>query len=408
MTELQRQARLQLARDDGHRARELFDAQIWWRVFTGFGPYIIGGGALLWLIALLGFDFLKDASQLITTGGVIWTAGRYVLLGTARGTSAVMEIAGDPLRPLISHFRDIVWRCGRPVVVFVDDLDRCDSDYVARLLQGIKTLFWDTQVVYVVAADRHWLRAAYENSYQKFDGYVGEPGRPLGYLFLEKIFQMSVSVPALSGNLQKQFFDRIVGMSHRELDRALDETATEARARLAGKESVQEILAAVDKSNRAGIDPLLKHKIREEAAVRMSRKTSEEEEIEHQLSAFVPLLEPNPRAMKRMVNAYGVRRAIDLLAGRHTPTPVLARWTIMELRWPLLAEQLSLHPEQVAWIRSGKPPPKGIAEPLASLHTDPGVRKVVAGRGYGKSLTVEAIRACTGLHPADPTSSAVA
>src|SRR3712207_7942290 len=42
---------------------------------------------------------------------------------------------------------------------FVDDLDRCQSSYVIRLLEGIQTLFSDPRVMYVISADRRWLRS---------------------------------------------------------------------------------------------------------------------------------------------------------------------------------------------------------------------------------------------------------
>jgi KAP family P-loop domain len=42
----------------------------------------------------------------------------------------------------------------RPVVVFVDDLDRCESKYVVEFLEGIQTLFREAPITYVVAADR--------------------------------------------------------------------------------------------------------------------------------------------------------------------------------------------------------------------------------------------------------------
>jgi hypothetical protein len=47
----------------------------------------------------------------------------------------------------------------------------------------------------VVAADRQWICASFEKEYEAFGKSIGEPGRPLGYLFLDKMFQVSVSVP---------------------------------------------------------------------------------------------------------------------------------------------------------------------------------------------------------------------
>ena len=37
-----------------------------------------------------------------------------------------------------------------------------------------------------------------------------EPGRPLCYLFLEKIFQLSVSMPTVDDKLKQQFWEHLI------------------------------------------------------------------------------------------------------------------------------------------------------------------------------------------------------
>jgi hypothetical protein len=54
------------------------------------------------------------------------------------------------------------------------------------LLEEIQTLFREAWVIFVVAADRHWLTAYYEEAYENLCPRISEPGKPLGYLFLEK------------------------------------------------------------------------------------------------------------------------------------------------------------------------------------------------------------------------------
>ena len=62
---------------------------------------------------------------------------------------------------------------------------------------------------------------------------------------------------------------------------------------------------------------------------------------EHRLQQFAPLLEANPRSMKRSVNAYGLNHARAILESRKVSVEALARWTIVELRWPVLANYLA-------------------------------------------------------------------
>lgn len=105
--------------------------------------------------------------------------------------------------------------------------------------------------------------------------------------------------------------------------------------------------------------------------------------------------------MKRLVNAYGIRRAIDFLSERHTERGKLALWTIIELRWPALAEHLADNPDDVDFIRKKKSPPNGTSGWLRELFLDKSVYDAVKGEGVSAELTVDAIRECVGLRPAE-------
>ena len=65
---------------------------------------------------------------------------------------------------------------GRPLVVFVDELDRCRPTYAIELLEVTKHLFAVDKVVFVLAINRqqlvHSIRAVYGNDFDA-DGYLG-------------------------------------------------------------------------------------------------------------------------------------------------------------------------------------------------------------------------------------------
>ena len=65
---------------------------------------------------------------------------------------------------------------GRPLVVFVDELDRCRPTYAIELLEVTKHLFAVDKVVFVLAVNRqqlvHSIRAVYGNNFDA-DGYLG-------------------------------------------------------------------------------------------------------------------------------------------------------------------------------------------------------------------------------------------
>jgi KAP-like P-loop domain-containing protein len=142
--------------------------------------------------------------------GALLAFSRSLLFGSATAAQAYMDARSDPLGPIIALFEKLVGAIERPVVVFIDDLDRCDGTYVIALLEGIQTLFRTRRVTYVIAADRKWICSCFEKRYADFSKTIGEPGRPLRYLFLDKVFQVSASVPRVSAQMQESYWQSLL------------------------------------------------------------------------------------------------------------------------------------------------------------------------------------------------------
>ncbi len=121
------------------------------------------------------------------------------------------------------------------------------------------------------------------------------------------------------------------------------------------------------------------------------------EEIENRLAPFAGLMEPNPRAMKRLVNAYRIELRRLLTEGRRvgaaavTPEQI-ALWTIVSLRWPLLADQLALRPELLAGASD-----EALRPSMRELLASADVQAVVTGDGVSARLTAHAVRTLVGL-----------
>ena len=142
--------------------------------------------------------------------GVLFS--RFWLMGSRRSARIFMEHHRDSVPMIVRHFKKMVQGACQPCAVFIDDLDRCEGSYVVELLQGIQTLFHESKVVFVVAADRKWLRASYEQSYGEFNGSIGRAGHPLSHLFLDKMFQISAPVPRMPVTTQRRYWDRLTEM----------------------------------------------------------------------------------------------------------------------------------------------------------------------------------------------------
>lgn len=174
------------------------------------------------------------AAGVISLAGLLWagarSATRFVALDSSTGAQSFIEASSAPMKKLADELVWYVRQIQGPVVLAIDDLDRCDKEYVVRLLDAIQTILRTPQVptratsrrkfrrrryrrpsgkvFLIVAADGRWLRASYESTHSEFLNPLEEPGRSMGYLFLDKLFQLTVPVPPLSDDQRHDFFSQ--------------------------------------------------------------------------------------------------------------------------------------------------------------------------------------------------------
>ncbi|HEU4880915.1 MAG TPA: P-loop NTPase fold protein [Longimicrobium sp.] len=337
---------------------------------------------------------LKLLTGALAAWGTVFAVSRSLAFGSARAAQTYTELKSDPLSPIVRLFQRLTASIRQPVAVFIDDLDRCDGKYVVELLEGVQTLFRTAPVTYVVAADRKWICASFQQGYRDFGDDIGEPGRPLGYLFLDKLFQVSASVPRPAPEVQRAYWSallRAAGTADAATLEARRQQAEAVAEREVGNRKTTEALQAFV---QAAADPVEQEGRRAVAAQRITTPEAQRETQKHLLEGFADLLEPNPRSMKRLVNAYGLHQATHFLEHRHVAPDALARWTLIELRWPLLADHLESHPETIAAVDGGAEP-AGIPDALKPLLRDEALRDVVRG-GAAAPLDEAALRQIVG------------
>ena len=351
--------------------------------------------ALLHGTALVGLDEpLKIVGALLTAAAGIYTYARLMVFGSGRAAQAYADLTADPYGPVVRLFHRLVGRIRPPLVVFIDDLDRCDSDYVVELLEGIQTLLRDAPVTYVIAADRKWICSSFEKKYGDFAGSIGEPGRPLGYLFLDKMFQISAGLPRLTPEIQARYLAGLLSDGDRVS--AAPDAAAIARAtrRLQGITDETAIERVIAETQGASVAE--QRAVRAAAALQITSAEAAAA-TEHRLQKFADLLEPNPRSMKRLVNAVGMAQARGFLEGRTVLPETRARWVMLTLRWPILAEFIAAEPERLRhWMAATEKPLEGTAgwpQPMTQLLSDRAIRAVVGSPTDDGNLTPESLLA---------------
>lgn len=340
----------------------------------------------------------------ITLLTAIYVNSRSLALGSRRAAQTYADLKDDPFKPIARLFNQLVDSIDRPLVVFIDDLDRCDSKYVVELLEGIQTLMRGAAVTYVVAADRKWICSSFEQRYAGFSPPIGESGRPLGYLFLDKLFQVSAAIPQIPPDIQSFYWARLLSPTATDPSREAEaraEAAKQAEQEAGALSRQEDLQALVQQASKTG-DRIRIQAVRAACAKRISSPDAVVR-TEHRLQAFAHLLEPNPRAMKRLVNAYAMHQATLLLAGRETGVGALARWTILELRWPLLADFLAIRCECVDALhrRLAAEELPQIPESLRCLFGDELVKGVIGAEEDEDRLTTDEVKTILGAVQGD-------
>jgi hypothetical protein len=386
--------------------------EYWWRINSGRAQYFFAVAIIAWILALVVFPLLRNAAGddaglksvgtaadnvskilalIATVWGAVFAFQRSLLFGSAKAAQNYAELIHDPANQIKQRFTDLIKRL-RPsrVAILVDDLDRCQSQYVVDLLEGIQTLFRAAPVVFIVAADRNWLNACYEEVYEKLRNRIHAPGKPLGTLFLEKAFRFSTAMPGIPEQLRQEYWQHLLRLSTKEGREDLEAARAEALnlVRLAQSESdVRKLVNHANEDQERTFSE--KQAIREAAAVRLASPKIIKQ-IEHTLRPYAPLLEPNPRGMKLLVNAYSATRALSILSEVNIGLHQLALWTILSGRWPQLADYLVERPEALSRLREGNA--DGFDENIRSLVSDPHVLAVIGTAETG--LSKEAIEKC--------------
>ncbi|MFZ1688708.1 MAG: P-loop NTPase fold protein [Flavobacteriales bacterium] len=339
----------------GKQAPFKYQRGIWWHWVVwhwamAMGPWMIAAAVMLAVAYFL--KGLGTATELIAgviAGAItLVTLGRSLLFGSSKAAESFMDQRKDATRPVKDRYAKLIRAIGQPVIVFVDDVDRCDKAYVVELLEGIQTLFREAPVTFLIAADRKWICRSFEKHFEDFGTSVGDAARPLGYLFLEKLFQLSVSLPPLSLRLQQEFQAALLrqGGDPAEAEQVLMKAEEIAE----GTVKTGLTQAQADELVDATTDLIQKQAVQRVLAKRLASVTMDAQR-KHDLEPFANLIESNPRAIKRFLNAYGMQQSLSRLENRRIPTEHLVRWTILELRWPLLAEHVCTSPKVIDQVK---------------------------------------------------------
>lgn len=202
------------------------------------------------------------------------------------------------------------------VVVFIDDLDRCQSAKIIETFETIKLFLNIPECTFVLGVDDAKIRQAIIETYRAGD----QTETAFSDDYLEKIIQLPFRIP------EQRLDDIICYVSMLFLKRDL---GPEGWTRLLGDRS------SLFSHVRAGADPF-PHWITDNASL-CATNASETASHLAQIKPYIPILalglRGNPRQIKRFLNILALRQRLAAANGLSVRTDFLIKLLVIEYAW---------------------------------------------------------------------------
>jgi len=257
--------------------------------------------------------------------------------------------SGDPLARFRKHFAQLLKAVERPILVVIDDIDRCKPEFIVELTRGLQTILTSSRVIYLILGDRNWIEQAFDVVNHDMSNIDVGPEHSFGGRFVEKAIQLSFVLPDISDQQETYVREVLLGreasssetsrkpligppgeptgsqnpaesayLSQAEQNRLRSETRKQVREKLSGKRKLEEIdQSGIElESASASADAYTRPTIREEVILRRAASRDQvQQAIGHRLQSLASYLPSNPRHIKRIINAIAMYQDSILLTG---------------------------------------------------------------------------------------------
>jgi hypothetical protein len=313
---------------------------------------VAGLGLRVGVPALLGMPDLSLASVLGELAGTV-----RALPGMLRDKAATFDPedakklikdapgGADQVRRNIRDFRKdfaelLIEAKIKTLVVFIDDLDRCIPDTIIETLEAIKLFLFVKGTAFVLAADEHIVQYAVRRRFPELPNSEREVGRD----YLEKLIQIPIRIPPLSGADAWSYMNMLFA------ERCLEADAYAAVCKHAANFKPTGI------AERA-FDLPTARQIFGDAAVPQQLQ-ADLDLITQIAPVLIPGLGGNPRRIKRFLNMLLLRLEMGESRGLDLQRRVMAKLMLLEYLKPIFFRQLA----RLQASQDGKPRELAVVE----------------------------------------------
>ena len=318
-------------------------------------PALLGGVGWLWAQHSGQIDFLpplgQDLVQWIFWGGAILTAGlqmasivqdpfslsfgSFVKAPTYREKIGFIGDFEEDFEHIVAIATSKVWGWKqRKLIIFIDDLDRCEPPKPADVIEAINVFLDSTGCVFVIGMDSRAVVASVEAKYEKLfqKTRLELPDQPtLGRCFLQKIVQVPFAIPPVPDYYMSVLVKHIIGPRPEGMQPVL-------------------VTAAAEDGGTVQTTPSSQPQPADSPAGRQTREDigsyRENVDVWEAINRGVEYLAANPRQLKRFVNLFRLQLYIaharglfrELIAEDEPHSGYtldsLAAWIALSMRWP--------------------------------------------------------------------------
>jgi predicted KAP-like P-loop ATPase len=212
------------------------------------------------------------------------------------------------------------------LVVFIDELDRCNPDTILETLEAIRLFLFTGNSVFIIGADERHISYAVKRKFDEIEGQQINIGKE----YLEKIIQYPIRIPRL--NKEEVEFYLTCLLFQKDLT----------------SEEFEQIIEFLKREKlKSFLDFSITYQLIKSELPEIADKVKESISIAKQLSAVLSNgLNGNPRHCKRFLNSLVMREKMAKYKDIHLDRKVLAKIMLLEyFKTPLFRKLAALHSE---------------------------------------------------------------
>ncbi len=373
--------RLNLGRVDTEKVRLNIHDRILTFFWNSARNWIFGSGLLLFIsMAVTLIGWLNNANIVSNLGwsglGSISLIG--ALLNIKKYMTAKQNVEKEPASVTLKDYIDIpeynkelgfvhnveadlhrvlasVPKEHRPIVIFIDDLDRCSPAKVAQVLEAVNLFLAGDfpDCMFVLGMDSEMVAASLQSAHKDMLTCLpSDASIPLGWRFMDKFVQLPFIIPPAEDNEIQRYTRSLFSVTQEVIPEPAMKHALDRAEFIQSKSDVAVEIAELH--TRHDLSDVQRNYLQEQMEMQVIKNsldrgietfTDDNPEIKGIIATATSYFYGNPRELKRFVNVFRfnyfiwwARRAQQL----ESPTlDQLLRWTVLTMKWP----------EIVRWLR---------------------------------------------------------